>query len=85
VGGRRCTSFLEFLSGVLTTEQVVAFFHQIRRGSPHRESEFRPAFEQAFARHAAALPPPLTREEVIDLLGCDPDGDMDIPGEERPD
>jgi hypothetical protein len=61
-----CDRFLELLSAVLTTDQVVAFFHRIRNGSPHRESEFRPAFERAFARHAAALPPPLTREEVIE-------------------
>jgi hypothetical protein len=67
-----CAGFLELLSAVLTTNQVVAFFHRIRNESPHRESEFRPAFERAFARHAAALPPLLTREEVIEALGFDP-------------
>jgi hypothetical protein len=74
--------FLEMLSEALTTDQVVAFFHRIRDGSPHRESEFRPAFESAFARHAAALPPPLTREEVIEALGCDPGGSEEFLDDE---
>ena len=77
-----CDSFLECLATALTTDQVVAFFHGIRDGSPDRESEFRPAFERAFARHAAALPPPLTREEVIEALGCDPGGEEFLDDEE---
>lgn len=64
-------AFLEGLSAVLSAEQVVRLFHTIRDESPHRESEFRPEFERGFARHAAALPPPLTRPEVIDLLQVD--------------
>jgi hypothetical protein len=71
-GTMRCgPGYLEGLSAALSTEQVVRFFHLIRDQSPHREREFRPQFEQAFTRHAAALPPPLTRQEVIDMLGLD--------------
>lgn len=60
--------FLALLSAVLTTPQVVELFLNLRHSNPHREEEFRPAFEHAFARHASALPPPLTRAEVIQLL-----------------
>ena len=61
--------FLAGLSDALSTEQLVRLFLTIRDGSPHRESEFRPQFEAAFAAHAAALPPPLTRAEVVAALG----------------
>lgn len=60
--------FLEWLSAALSTEQVVRLFHLIRAWSPDRESEFRPQFEQRFARHADALPPPLTRQGVVAAL-----------------
>jgi hypothetical protein len=50
---------LEVLDRSLRTEQVVGLFLAIRRSNPHREAEFRPGFERAFARHAHALPPPL--------------------------
>jgi hypothetical protein len=59
------------LSTALSTRQVVRLFRALRNESPHREAEFRPQFEQAFARHAAALPPPLTRREVAAALGLD--------------
>lgn len=59
---------LKELAAALTTEQAVNLFRSIRDMSPHRESEFRPQFEAAFAAHAAALPPPLTRDEVIAAL-----------------
>jgi hypothetical protein len=80
--------FLEGLSAVLSTEQVVRLFHTIRDGSPHREEEFRPQFERGFARHAAALPPPLTRQEVVAALrafGFDEATAAELMGEERPD
>ena len=67
-----CTEeFLARLSAALRTSQVVALFRQIRDESPHREAEFRPQFERGFARHASALPPPLTRSEVVAALGLD--------------
>jgi hypothetical protein len=47
---------------------VVRLFHALRDRSPHRESEFRPQFEQGFVGHVTNLPPPLTREEVIARL-----------------
>jgi hypothetical protein len=65
-----CTSeFLEQLSAALTTEQVVRLYHTIRDVSPHRESEFRPQFEQGFARHRAALPLPLTWRALVAAVG----------------
>lgn len=80
-----CTpEFLEHLSAAITAEQVVRFYHTIRNESPHRESEFRPQFEQAFARHGPVLPPPLTWRALVarlgdeaaaaELLGAHPEG-----------
>jgi len=63
--------YLESLSSVLRTDQVIRLFLEFRRWSPHRESEFRPGFEQGFVQHATALPPPLTRQEVIAAMGID--------------
>jgi hypothetical protein len=63
--------FLASLSEALTTDQVVRLFLKIREWSPHREPEFRPQFEQGFARHASALPPPLTPKEAAEALGLD--------------
>lgn len=65
----RRQKFLAKLSAALSTEQVVRLFHIVRSESPHRESEFRPQFTRGFARHAKALPPPLTRPEVVAALG----------------
>jgi hypothetical protein len=61
--------YLGSLSEALTTDQVVRLFLKIREWSPHREREFRPQFEQGFARHASALPPPLTPREAAEALG----------------
>ncbi len=63
--------YLESLASALRTDQVIRLFLEIRRRSPHRESEFRPEFERGFAQHAADLPPSLTRQEVITALGLD--------------
>ena len=68
-GEMRCgAEFLRGMSAALSTEQVVRLFRTIRDESPHRESEFRPQFEDGFVTHVAALPPPLTREEVVAAL-----------------
>jgi hypothetical protein len=84
-----CTpEFLMGLSAVHRTEQVLRLFHALRDGSPHREPEFRPQFEQGFARHAPALPPPLTREEVVARLkavGFDEATAAQLMGEEPSD
>jgi hypothetical protein len=80
--------FLEALSASLSTGQVVRLFHTIRDGSPHREEEFRSQFERGFARHVAALPPPLTRQEVAAALGkfgFDEATAAELMGEEPPD
>ncbi len=60
--------YLGRLSAALRADQVVRLYRLIRDESPHREEEFRAGFEEGFARHAAALPPPLTRRQVIDAL-----------------
>lgn len=87
-------AFLEGLSAALSTEQVVRLFRRIRDESPHRESEFRPEFVAGFAAHAAALPPPLTRDEVLSALVADFGLDIATaaelmgeqpPGEDTPD
>ena len=59
------------IAAVLSTEQVVRLFRAIRDQSPHRESDFRPEFEAAFARHADSLPPLLTRAQIIEQLQID--------------
>jgi hypothetical protein len=63
--------FLGLLGRSLSAERQVELFLGIRDNSPHRESEFRSRFEQMFPRSVPALPPPLTREEVIDMMGLD--------------
>ena len=82
------SEFLAGLSAALSTEQVVRLFHTIRDRSPHRESEFRQQFEAGFAAHAAALPPPLTRAEIVAALGgfgFDEATAAELMGEQPPD
>ena len=82
------SGFLAGLSAALSTPQVVRLFLKIRDWSPHRESEFRRQFEEGFAAHAAALPPPLTREQVISALGGFGFDEMtaaELMGEQPPD
>ena len=69
----RDTASLARISDVLKAGQVVRLFEFIRADSPHREVEFRPQFERAFARHAASLPPPLTRAQIMEMLQIDED------------
>jgi hypothetical protein len=63
--------FLGLLGRSLSVDRQVELFRRIRQGSPHREAEFRGQFEQRFPRSVPNLPPPLTREEVIDIMGLD--------------
>jgi hypothetical protein len=69
------------MSAVLGTAQVVRLFEAIRDDSPHREVEFRPEFEAAFARHASSLPAALSRAEVIRKLGLDEEAARELLGE----
>lgn len=77
---------LKYLADALSAEQVLAFFLSLRRSQPHREDEYRPAFEREFARHAAILPPPLTPEEAREALGIGNPADDDdfVTGDEIP-
>jgi len=59
------------MSEVLRTDQVITLYEALSNDWPHRESEFRPEFERLFARHATQLPPALTRDQIIELLGID--------------
>ncbi len=61
--------YLAKLSACLSTEQVRKLYLVIRDACPTREEEFRPEFLVGFARHADAIPPALTREELAALLG----------------
>jgi hypothetical protein len=63
--------FLGLLGRSLDVERQVELFLAIRNRSPHREREFRPRFEQMFPRSVPTLPPPLSRQEVIDMMGLD--------------
>jgi hypothetical protein len=60
---------LRFLKKVLNSDQCIALYRAIRTHSPHRESEFRPAFEQVFGRRMVGFPAPLAGHEVIGELG----------------
>jgi len=73
--------FLETLAEALSAEQVLQLFEMIRNESPHRESEFRPEFEAGFAEYVDLLPPPLTRGEVIELLGAEEMVALELLGE----
>jgi hypothetical protein len=59
------------MSEVLRTDQVIALYEALCKNSPHRESEFRDDFQRFVAKHAHQLPPALTREQIIELLGVD--------------
>ena len=70
------------MSEVLRTDQVIALYEVLSNDSPHRESEFRPQFERIFARHANQLPPLLTREQIVELLGVHEDTAAEVLGDE---
>jgi len=63
--------YARLLARSLTAGQLVDLFVHVRGRSPHREAEFRPGFGRAFPDIVAALPQPLTREELIELAGED--------------
>jgi hypothetical protein len=63
--------YLASLGRSLSIERQVELFTCIRERSPHREDEFRERFEQFFSQSSSSLPPPLTREQVIDKMGLD--------------
>jgi hypothetical protein len=71
------------MAAVLQTEQVVRLYERIRDRSPHRESEFRAEFEQSFSQHAAFLPPPLTRHQIIEKLQIDEETARRLLGEDE--
>ncbi|WP_439622276.1 hypothetical protein [Gemmata sp.] len=61
--------YLSWLSETLSAAQVVRLYLDIRAACATREEEFRPEFLAAFAQHADAIPPPLSRGEVAEILG----------------
>lgn len=71
------------MTAVLQTAQVVRLYEHIRDRSPHRESEFRAEFEQSFSQHAASLPPPLTRDQIIEKLQIDEETARRLLGEDE--
>ncbi|MDY3554541.1 hypothetical protein R5W24_003665 [Gemmata sp. JC717] len=76
-------SSLEFLAGILPLTRMVEVYEQVRARSPHRESEFRPAFERVFGEKMETFPaplPPQPFEEPQYPYGV-PESDMadDIP------
>src|SRR4051812_42877487 len=70
------------MSEVLRTDQVIALYVALCNESPHRESEFRGDFERFFAKHASQLTPPLTREQIIEMLGVDEATAEELLGED---
>jgi hypothetical protein len=68
--------FLESVSPILRTDQVVNAFQIIRDAAPHREWTFRPQFEKVFQQHAHALPSWLSRQEVLDWLHLEKRGEQ---------
>jgi hypothetical protein len=81
---------LRGLAGVLRADQWARMYDDIRRQEPHRESEIRREFIDAAPHWAAALPPPLTRDEVVQLLGSEEEArelgafDEESTGQEGP-
>jgi hypothetical protein len=62
---------LRSLASVLRADQWARMYDDIRRQEPHCESEIRREFIDAAPHSAAALPPPLSRDEVVRLLGSE--------------
>jgi hypothetical protein len=76
--------YLAALGRSLGVERQVELFAHIRGRSPHREIEFRGRFEQFFSRSVAALPPQLTRSQVVESLGMDEESARHLIGDEPP-
>jgi hypothetical protein len=73
---------LEKMSELLRTDQAIALYKALRNDSPHRESEFRSDFLRLFEKHASQLPPELTRDQIIAMLGVDDATATELFGEE---
>jgi hypothetical protein len=65
--------YLRYLSRALSVSQQVELFLYIRERCVTREAEFRPGFERAFSECVPSLPPPLTRQQLLDELGLTED------------
>jgi hypothetical protein len=65
--------YLRYLSRSLPVARQVELFRYIRERSVTREEEFRPGFERAFPECVPSLPPPLTRQQLLDALGLTED------------
>lgn len=70
--------YLHFLDQSLSVPQLVELYCRIRDDSPAREVEFRPGFESAFPSCVATLPPPLSKWDLVKLVGVHHARDMGI-------
>lgn len=59
--------YLQYFSRSLPIFRQLELFLYIRNRNPHREDEFRPGFEKAFATCIMHLPPPLTEKQKVDM------------------
>jgi hypothetical protein len=73
---------LQCLARALRDDQAVGLYVAIRIESPHREVEFRPAFARVFGERMAAFPPPLSKREIIAMLGGELAEQLDVPEDE---
>jgi hypothetical protein len=62
---------LRSLAAVLRADQWLRMYEDLREQEPHIESEIREEFVKVASASTAELPPPLTREEVVRLLGSE--------------
>jgi hypothetical protein len=62
---------LRWLGHVLWANQWGELYRDVRDQEPHRESEIREEFIRAAPEKQGHLPPTLTREEVVALLGSE--------------
>jgi hypothetical protein len=61
--------YLRFLSESLSVPRQVELYLHIRGRCVTREPEFRPGFERSFPACVPLLPPSLTRQQLLDVLG----------------
>jgi len=73
---------LRYLAAALRDDQAVGLYLAVRANSPHREVEFRPAFERVFGARMAAFPPLLTKREIIAELGEELAEKLGVAGDE---
>ena len=62
---------LRWLGRVLREDQWDGLYRDVRDQEPHCESEIREEFVRAAPDKQAYLPPPLTRQEVVERLGSE--------------